>query len=225
MSDSPRDTADVIPELSGPVSPEFMFDPLSIEEEGLFARDIDGQLVKLVDTTADDYDTEITIKIDGQDVTVKKAVPLKDAQGNIVNDADGLTIPRSTTIYDAAQQLFVKNPGDVNPIPTLCHREHMQPVGVCRVCVVELYRTVDGKRRGGGSLVPACHHRVEPGMEVQTTESSNDPESGRARSQRRADAHRIARRRSPQRFGRRDSQRIEATRTTNGREPISFRRE
>lgn len=157
---------------------EFMFDQLNVEEEGLFARDYDGQLVRLVESTAADYDTKVALNIDGKRVVVKKAVPLKDAQGNVVIDKEGRTIPRSTTIYDAAAQLFCKKPGDVNPIPTLCHREHMQPVGACRVCVVELFRTVDGKRRGAGTLVPACHHRVEDDMEVQTIESPNDPESG-----------------------------------------------
>ncbi|MCA9239700.1 MAG: (2Fe-2S)-binding protein, partial [Planctomycetales bacterium] len=156
---------------------DFLFDQLNVEEEGLFARDYEGQLVRLVESTAADYDTKVALRIDGKRVVVKKAVPLKDAQGNVVTDKEGRTIPRSTTIYDAAAQLFCKKPGDVNPIPTLCHREHMQPVGACRVCVVELFRTVDGKRRGAGTLVPACHHRVEEDMEVQTIESPNDPEA------------------------------------------------
>ncbi len=163
---------------AGPLAAEVLFDPLNIEEEGLFSRDIDGQLVRLVDSTASDYATDIHLKIDGRAVTVKKAVPTRDSQGNIVNDAEGHTVPRSTTIYDAASEVFVEKPGDVNPIPILCHREHMQPAAVCRVCVVEVFRTVDGKRRGAGSLVPACHHQVEEGMEVQTIESANDPESG-----------------------------------------------
>ena len=146
----------------------FDLDSFDYEEEGLFSRDIDGQLVRLVETTAADYDTDVTITIDGQEVTVKKAVPLTDSQGNIVNDKDGKTIPRATTIYDAATKLFVKKPGDEHPIPTLCHREHMAPAGVCRVCVVEVFRTSRGQRRAGSKLVPACHHRVEPGMEIQT---------------------------------------------------------
>lgn len=175
---SKPDSETSIPKSSGPIVPDVVLDPLNIEEEGLFARDIDGQLVRLEESTADDYDKDVSLKIDGQPITVKKAVPLRDSQGGIVNDELGNTIPRSTTIYDAASQLFVRKPGDENPIPILCHREHMQPVGVCRICVVEVFRTVDGKRRGSGSLVPACHHRVEEGMEVQTIESPNDAEAG-----------------------------------------------
>ena len=146
-----------------------------LDEEGLFARDIDGQLIRLDEATADDYDKDVTLTIDGETITVKKAVPLKDAQGNIVRDSRGNTIPTPTTIYDAATSIFVKKPGDVHPIPTLCHKEHMRPVGVCRVCVVEVFRNHRGTRIASGKLVPACSHRVEQGMEVQTYESRNDP--------------------------------------------------
>ena len=109
------------------------------EEEGLFSRNIDGQLVRLEKATEADYQKEIALKIDGRDVTVRKAEPTKDAQGNVVRDEAGRTIPRDTTIFDAAQQLYVdRQLGKTNPIPTLCHREHLRPVGVCRVCCVEV---------------------------------------------------------------------------------------
>ncbi|REJ92420.1 MAG: 4Fe-4S dicluster domain-containing protein [Planctomycetota bacterium] len=153
-------------------------DAVIYEEEGLFSRDIDGQLVRLEAAKARDYDRDVTLTIDGQEITVKAAVPSTDSQGNILRDRDGDTIPRLTTIYDAANELFVRQPGDVNPIPTLCHQEHMSPAGVCRICVVELYRRMNGKRIPGRSLVPACHHPVKAGMEVQTIESPNDPEAG-----------------------------------------------
>ena len=88
------------------------------EEEGLFSRDIDGQLVRVEKATESDYLKEITLLIDGQEVTVKKAQPKKDSQGNVVRDESGRTIPRDTTIYDAAQQLYVNNQlGKTNPIP------------------------------------------------------------------------------------------------------------
>ena len=105
------------------------------------------------------------------------AVPTTDSVGNIIRDADGQTIPRRTTIYDAARQLFVKKPGDVNPIPTLCHQEHMSPVGVCRVCVVEILK--EGKQ--DSRLVPACQHRIEPKMVVHTINSPDQEASQRVR--------------------------------------------
>ena len=66
---------------------------VSREEEGLFARDIDGQLVRMDKLTAADFDKDVTISVDGQKVTVKKAVPATDSQGNIRRDAEGRPIP------------------------------------------------------------------------------------------------------------------------------------
>src|SRR5918992_5268621 len=111
------------------------------DDEGLFSRDINGQLVRLDAPTESDYGKNVTVQIDGQTVTVPLAEPLKDAQGNIVLDINGRTTPRYTTIYDAAVRLYVKQPGDEKriPIPVLCHQPHMTPVAVCRLCVVQVY--------------------------------------------------------------------------------------
>ncbi|MYA97690.1 MAG: formate dehydrogenase subunit alpha [Nitrospinae bacterium] len=57
------------------------------------------------------------------------------------------------TIWEAAQSMGVD-------IPRLCHQPGMEPVGVCRVCAVE----VEGAR----TLVPSCHRKIEPGMVIQT---------------------------------------------------------
>ena len=140
------------------------------DDEGLFSRDINGQLVRLDAPTQADYGKSVTLSIDGSKVTVPLAEPLKDAQGNIVVDIDGETTPRYTTIYDAAVQLCVKQPGDEAciPIPTLCHQPHMSPIAVCRVCVVRIYGTKRGKRTPERKLLPACQHQVKDGMEVFT---------------------------------------------------------
>src|SRR6202161_1029359 len=131
------------------------------DDEGLFSRDINGQLVRLDAPTESDYGKTATLSIDGQKVSVPLAEPLKDAQGNIVLDIDGRTTPRYTTIYDAAAELYVKQPGDEAriPIPTLCHQPHMTPVAVCRVCVVRIYGTKRGKRTAERKLLPACQHQ------------------------------------------------------------------
>lgn len=150
------------------------------DDEGLFSRDIDGQLVRLDSPTAGDYGKTVTLQIDGQTVTVPMAEPLKDAQGNIVQDVDGRTTPRYTTILDAALKLYVKQAGDEAkiPIPTLCHLEHMKPVAICRLCVVQIYGTKRGKRAAERKLLPACQHQVKEGMEVFTM---NDPGADGAR--------------------------------------------
>jgi Fe-S-cluster-containing hydrogenase component 2/CRP-like cAMP-binding protein len=138
----------------------------SWEEEGLFARDVNGQLVRVVDASERDYFQEVTITIDGQPIRVRRAVPTTDAQGNIVYlDAAGRTKPRRTTIYDAALALCLTQlcqqqtaGGEsaattedkqllesaksklLRMIPTVCHLDHLAPAGVCRVCSVELAR-------------------------------------------------------------------------------------
>jgi Fe-S-cluster-containing hydrogenase component 2/CRP-like cAMP-binding protein len=140
------------------------------DDEGLFSRDINGQLVRLDTPTEDDYGKSATLQIDGQSVTVPLAEPLKDAQGNIVLDINGVTTPRYTTIYDAAVRLYVKQPGDEKliPIPILCHQPHMTPVAVCRLCVVQVYGQKRGKRAAERKLLPACQHQVKNAMEVFT---------------------------------------------------------
>jgi CRP-like cAMP-binding protein/Fe-S-cluster-containing hydrogenase component 2 len=140
------------------------------EEGGLFARDIDGQLVRMDKVTAADFEKQITIKVDGREVTVPKAVPLTDAQGKLIRDAEGRPIPRATTIYDAATRAYADDPAG-NPIPVLCHQEHLHPVGVCRVCCVEIAKVKRGSMQRERKLLPACHHRVEETMEVQTIRS------------------------------------------------------
>jgi len=140
------------------------------EEDGLFARDIDGQLVRMDEVTAADFDKLVTIAIDGRQVTVPKAVPLADAQGKLIRDAEGRPIPRATTIYDAASRAYADDPAG-NPIPVLCHQEHLHPVGVCRVCCVEIAKVKRGTMQRERKLLPACHHRVEETMEVQTIRS------------------------------------------------------
>jgi len=144
--------------------------PILPEEDGLFARDIDGQLVRMDRVTAADFEKRITIRIDGREVTVPKAVPLTDSQGKILRDQEGRPIPRATTIYDAATKAYADQ-SDGNPIPILCHQEHLEPVGVCRVCCVEIAKVKRGTMQRERKLLPACQHRVEETMEVQTIRS------------------------------------------------------
>jgi len=73
---------------------------------------------------------QITLSIDGRDVTV----------------------PKGTTIFDAARLNGI-------PIPTLCHQQNQTPVGVCRVCVVDV---------GARVYAAACIRECEPGMKVKT---------------------------------------------------------
>ena len=72
----------------------------------------------------------VTLTIDGRDVTVQAG----------------------TTVFDAARMSGVT-------IPTLCHQQNETPVGVCRLCVVEV---------GGKAMSASCIRPVEPGLKVVT---------------------------------------------------------
>lgn len=67
-------------------------------------------------------------------------------------DGQSVTVPEGTSIYDAAKQVGVD-------IPVLCHNERYDPVGVCRMCVVDT---------GGRVFAAACVRPCEDGMEVKT---------------------------------------------------------
>ena len=68
-------------------------------------------------------------------------------------DGREITVPRGTTIWDAARQID-------NDIPVLCHTPHLESVGVCRMCVVDVGERV---------LAASCLRRCEGGMQVQTS--------------------------------------------------------
>jgi len=77
-------------------------------------------------------------------------------------DGHTVTVPEGTTIYDAAKAVGVD-------IPVLCHNERYDPVGVCRMCVVDT---------GGRVFAAACVRPCEDGMTVKT----DTPELNRSRS-------------------------------------------
>src|SRR5712692_8689126 len=68
-------------------------------------------------------------------------------------DGQPVEVPAGTTIYDAARGLGIE-------IPVLCHAPQMTPVGVCRVCTVDV--------TGARVLQAACIRPAEDGMVVQT---------------------------------------------------------
>ena len=77
-------------------------------------------------------------------------------------DGRPVTVPEGTTIWTAARDAGID-------IPVLCHDERMDPVGVCRMCVVDV---------GGRAYAAACVRPCEDGMEVDT--ASDDIERSRA---------------------------------------------
>jgi len=68
-------------------------------------------------------------------------------------DGKKVAVPAGTTVFDAARLNDIE-------IPTLCHQQNEKPVGVCRVCVVDV---------GARVFTASCIRPVEPGMVVSTT--------------------------------------------------------
>ncbi|MGA2234586.1 MAG: cyclic nucleotide-binding domain-containing protein [Terriglobales bacterium] len=79
-----------------------------------------------------------------------KPIPAKLVQLTI--DGTAVSVPQGTTIFDAARAYGI-------PIPTLCHQQNENPVGVCRVCVVDVGQRV---------YAASCIRQAEPGMTVKT---------------------------------------------------------
>src|SRR5262245_13688238 len=74
-------------------------------------------------------------------------------QIHLTIDGREVAVPPALTIDDAARGMGIE-------IPTLCHAEHMGPVGVCRVCTVAV--------KGARVLAASCIRPVEAGMTVET---------------------------------------------------------
>ncbi len=68
-------------------------------------------------------------------------------------DGQAVTVPAGTTVFDAARLQGIA-------IPTLCHQQNETPVGVCRMCVVEVKKA--------RVLSASCVRPAEDGMEVTT---------------------------------------------------------
>src|SRR5712691_7448281 len=82
-------------------------------------------------------------------------MPEATTTSTIAVTIDGIHVEVSpgTTLYDAAQRAGID-------IPVLCHSPQLQPVAVCRMCVVEV--------QGARVLQAACIRQAEDGMVVQT---------------------------------------------------------
>jgi formate dehydrogenase major subunit len=88
--------------------------------------------------------------------------PAKTRTVSLTIDGAAITVPEGTTIWTAARDAGID-------IPVLCHDERYDPVGVCRVCVVDV---------GARAYAAACVRPCEDGMEVKT--ATGDVERNRA---------------------------------------------
>jgi len=67
-------------------------------------------------------------------------------------DGSKVSVPAGTSVFDAARMNGIS-------IPTLCHQQNEVPVGVCRVCVVDV---------GARVFAASCVRPAESGMVVTT---------------------------------------------------------
>ena len=77
---------------------------------------------------------------------------MSNGQVQLTIDGMPVTVPAGTTVFDAARMQGIA-------IPTLCHQQNETPVGVCRVCVVDV---------GGRVLAASCVRPAEDKMVVST---------------------------------------------------------
>lgn len=152
----------------------------SWEAESLFARDVTGELIRLTRPDELAYQKLIKVTVDGREITIPAAAPLLDSVGNVKRDDNGATIPRNTTILDAVKQAYANEEVDFSTVvPTLCHSDHLSPVGVCRVCSVVI--TQQGGR-GGEETVASCVYPIKPGMSIHTQRSPEEKRSQKVRN-------------------------------------------
>ena len=92
------------------------------------------------------------------------AITAAESTGTVTLTIDGreVTAPEGTTIWAAAKDAGID-------IPVLCHDERFDPVGVCRMCVVDV---------GAPAFAASCVRACEDGMQVRT----DSPEVGRSRA-------------------------------------------
>jgi len=85
----------------------------------------------------------------------KKSAPVKAETGFITFTIDGQPVQarKEWTILDTARHYGFY-------IPTLCFHEALQPVGACRLCVVE------ARQNGTQRLMASCFSHPQEGMEV-----------------------------------------------------------
>src|SRR6201982_327025 len=77
-----------------------------------------------------------------------------ESTGTVTRTIDGreVTAPEGSTIWQAAKAAGID-------IPVLCHDERFDPVGVCRMCVVDT---------GAPAFAASCVRACESGMTVKT---------------------------------------------------------
>ncbi|MCE5206999.1 MAG: NADH-quinone oxidoreductase subunit NuoG [Chloroflexi bacterium] len=95
---------------------------------------------------------------------------------NLTIDGKKVSVPKGTLLVNAARKIGID-------IPVFCYHPKMEPVGMCRMCLVEIGRPLIDRQTGevqreadgspkvafGAKLETACTTEVSEGMVVKTT--------------------------------------------------------
>src|SRR5215510_12944837 len=95
-------------------------------------------------------------------------------QVSLTIDGTQITVPEDISVVDAAKTVGID-------VPVFCHHPKLEPVGMCRMCLVEIGRPMRDRATGqfvmeNGApkiqflpkLETACTNKVEEGMGVLT---------------------------------------------------------
>src|SRR5262252_4534553 len=77
---------------------------------------------------------------------------MSNGQIELTIDGRKIAVAPGVTVFDGARMNGI-------PIPTLCHQQNETPIGVCRVCVVDV---------GARVYTAACIREAENNMVVKT---------------------------------------------------------
>jgi NADH-quinone oxidoreductase subunit G len=108
--------------------------------------------------------SEVPVRLRPRPLLTESAVGTAPPLPAPAGDAEPITVTiDGRDIQARTGQLIIQAADDAGIyIPRFCYHPRMKPVGMCRMCLVE----VSGPR--GSTLMPACYNTVADGMQVQT---------------------------------------------------------
>jgi NADH-quinone oxidoreductase subunit G len=80
---------------------------------------------------------------------------------NLIIDGKAITVPEGTLIVDAAKKVGID-------IPVFCYHPKMEPVGMCRMCLVDVGRPVIDRNTGSPILEADGSPKIQFGQKLET---------------------------------------------------------
>ena len=80
---------------------------------------------------------------------------------NLTIDGRAVTVPEGTLVVDAAKKIGID-------IPVFCYHPKMEPVGMCRMCLVDIGRPVIDRATGQPVLETDGSPKIQFGPKLET---------------------------------------------------------